>query len=314
MKLIIQIPCYNEEDTLAKTLADLPKQINGIDQIEVLIINDGSKDNTLEVALKAGVDHIINFTSNRGLARAFEAGMDKALKKGADIIVNTDADNQYNARDIEKLVQPIIAGQADMVVGDRQTNTIPHFNWRKKKLQRLGTKVVSALASTKVNDAVSGFRAFSQETALKINVLTDFSYTIETLIQLGQAKTKIISVPVGTNAVARESRLFKGIFSFIFYQLSTIMRVYATYKALRVFSITGIIIILPGLAGFGRFLYFYIIGQSDGHIQSLVFSTAFIVVGFLILMFGLMAELIANNRKLIEKILINQKQEQWKMK
>lgn len=303
MKLIIQIPCYNEEKTLSVTYRDLPKQIEGIDEIETLVINDGSTDNTVEVAGKIGVDHIVNFNRNKGLARAFSAGIEKCLELGADIIVNTDADNQYCGQDIPKLVKPVAEGKADVVVGDRQTDKISHFSWTKKKLQKIGSSLIRKLSNTKVADTVSGFRAFSRDAAMRINTLTEFSYTIESLIQLGNQKLKIISVPIRTNEELRKSRLFKSIPSFLTLQLSTILRVYATYKALRVFTVIGLIVILPGLLGFARFLYYYFTVGGEGHIQSLIFSTVLINVGFIVFMFGIIADLISSNRKLIENAL-----------
>ncbi len=303
MKLIIQIPCYNEEKSLPITFADLPKKIVGIDKIETLIIDDGSSDNTAEVAKKIGVDHIVSFKQNRGLAMAFSAGIEKCLELGADIIINTDADNQYCGADIKKLVIPIIKNNADIVIGDRETKEIKHFSWFKKRLQYSGSRLVRRLSKTDTPDTVSGFRAFSKEAALRINVLTAFSYTIENLIQLGHQKLKIISVPINTNEQLRESRLFKSIPSFIGNQLATILRVYATYKALKVFTAIGLIIILPGIAGFTRFLYYFFTSGGEGHIQSLIFSTTAIIIGFLVLMFGIIADLISNNRKLIEKTL-----------
>lgn len=314
MKLIIQIPCYNEEKSLPITFANLPKKIEGFDTIETLIINDGSTDNTVEVAKLIGVDHIINFKQNRGLAMAFSAGIEKCLELGADIIVNTDADNQYCGADIKKLVLPIINNKADVVIGDRETNKIKHFSWFKKRLQQSGGSLVRNLSNTNVPDTVSGFRAFSKEAALNINVLTNFSYTIENLIQLGYQKHKIVSVPVKTNDKLRESRLFKSLPSFMRNQLATILRVYATYKALKVFTVIGLIMILPGLAGYGRFLYYYYNGNGDGHIQSLIFSTTFIIIGFLVFMFGIISDLISNNRKLIEKTLYKVKQLELKEK
>ncbi len=312
MKLIIQIPCYNEEKTLPVTYVDLPKKIEGIDQIETLVIDDGSTDKTLEVAKALGVSHILPLKNNRGLARAFEAGLEKSLELGADIIVNTDGDNQYYGPDIEKLVRPIIDGQADMVVGDRQTDTIQHFSWTKKKLQKAGSSLIRRLSKTNIRDTVSGFRAYTRDTAMKINILTEFSYTIENLIQLGNQRLRIVSVPVQTNKKLRKSRLFKGIGHFISNQLRTLIRVYSTYRALRVFTTLGIILILPGLIGFGRFLYFYFTEGGEGHIQSLIFSTTFLIIGFLVIIFGIMADLISMNRKLLEKLLIFMKEAKWK--
>jgi len=303
MKLIIQIPCYNEEESLEITYNDLPKSISGIDVIETLIINDGSIDKTLEVAHKIGIDHIVSFKCNKGLAYAFAAGIEKCLELGADIIVNTDADNQYFGGDIVKLVQPILQQKADVVIGNRQTNKIEHFSWFKKRLQNIGSSIVRNLSNTTIPDTVSGFRAFSREAALQINVLTEYSYTIENLIQFGHKKLKIVAVPIQTNGKLRESRLFKSIPSFVKNQLATIIRVYATYKALKVFSVIGVIIILPGLAGFVRFLYFYFTIGGEGHIQSLILSTMLIIIGFIVFMIGIVSDLVSSNRKLIEKVL-----------
>jgi glycosyltransferase involved in cell wall biosynthesis len=303
MKLIIQIPCYNEEKNLPATFSDLPGKIEGIDRIETLIIDDSSEDRTVEIARRIGVDHILRFKNHKGLSRAFAEGIDKSLELGADIIVNTDADNQYAGQDIPQLVQPILEGKADVVVGARRIEAIPHFSSFKKRLLRWGSALIRALSRTKVEDAVSGFRAFSKEAALRINILSDYSYTIENLIQLGHQKLKIVSVPIRTNPKSRESRLIKSLPHFLGQQAATILRVYATYKALKVFMTLGLIIILPGLLGFLRFLYFYWTGRGQGHIQSLVFSAAMLLGGLLILIFGIIADLIDNNRKQIEKAL-----------
>jgi glycosyltransferase involved in cell wall biosynthesis len=303
MLLIIQIPCFNEEHSLPGTIADLPREIPGVDRIEYLIINDGSKDRTVEVAHSLGVRHVVSFSGNRGLAAAFRAGIERCLELGADIIVNTDADNQYCGADIPKLVQPILEHQADVVVGDRQTDSIAHFSWVKKKLQRLGTNMVRALSGTEVNDAVSGFRAFSSEAARQINIVTDFSYTIENLIQLGASRMKVISVPIRTNPKSRDSRLFKSIPHFIRNQLATIIKAVSTYKALKVFSILAMLFLAPGLLGVGRFLVLAMLGHSDGHIQSLVLSAICLIISFMLFVLGIMADLIATNRRLLELIL-----------
>lgn len=303
MKLIIQIPCYNEEHTLAKVISDLPKQIDGIDQIEILIINDGSSDETVTVAKNLGVDHIISFPSNRGLARAFESGIQYSLHAGADIIVNTDGDNQYFGEDIKKLIQPILNGQADVVVGNRQTGSIAHFSKSKRLLQWLGTAVTNRLARTQIEDAVSGFRAFSREAAANLNILTNFSYTTESLIQLGHKKFAIVSVPIRTNKKLRESRLFKSIPHFLINQITTIIRVYSHYQALKIFTILGVLVFLPGFLGIMRFLYYYIIGSGSGKIQSLIISVMLILIGVVILLVGILADMISNNRKLIEKLI-----------
>lgn len=314
MKLIIQIPCYNEEKTLPATYVDLPKHIDGIDEIETLIIDDGSTDKTVEIARALGVNHIIVFKRNKGLARAFEAGLENCLKLGADIIVNTDADNQYCGADIENLVKPILQEQADVVIGDRQTASIKHFSFFKKTLQKLGSFTVRKLSNSDIKDAVSGFRAFSRPIAHKINILTEFSYTIENIIQLEYLKAKIVSVPVRTNPKTRKSRLFKSIPNFIGHQLTTLIRAYSNYRALKVFTTLGVFLIIPGIVGFIRFLYFYFTEGGHGHIQSLIFSTAFLNVGFIIIIFGILADMISKNRKIIEKILELNKTELWKKK
>ncbi len=314
MKLIIQIPCYNEEETLPVTYRDLPDSIIGISSIETLIINDGSSDKTIEVARKLGVNHIVDLKGNKGLARAFSAGIENCLRLGADIIVNTDGDNQYNGADIKKLVIPIVEGKADVVIGDRDTNNIEHFSWVKKRMQNCGSAFIRKLSHTTARDTVSGFRAYSREAAKKINIVTEFSYTLENLIQLGHERLRILSVKINTNKQLRKSRLFKGIPDFISRQFLTVLRAYATYKALRLFTAMGIILLLPGLAGFGRFLYFFFSDGGQGHIQSLVFSTTFIILGFLLIMMGILADLISTNRKLLEKLLEMQKTQQWDKK
>jgi glycosyltransferase involved in cell wall biosynthesis len=303
MKLIIQIPCFNEEKTLPATLRNLPKNIPGIDRVEILVIDDGSEDRTADVARRKNVDHIVSFKRNQGLARAFSAGIDRCLELGADIIVNTDADNQYRGADIPRLVAPILAGEADLVIGDRQVENVPHFSRPKKILNRLGSAFIRLLSGTEVRDAVSGFRAYSREAAMRINTFTDFSHTIEHVIQLGQQKLKIVSLPIRTNGRLRRSRLFKSVPGFLSQQSATLVRTYATYRALKVFSWLGLVLILPGLYGFLRFFYYFFTGTSGGHVQSLIFSTVSIIIGFFVAMFGIIADMISNNRKLIEKTL-----------
>lgn len=305
MKLIIQIPCLNEEQTLPKTFADLPKQIPGIDVIEYLIIDDGSTDRTVDVAKSLGVHHIVSFAQNRGLAKAFEAGIQRCLAEGADIIVNTDGDNQYFGGDIAKLVQPILLRKADVVVGNRQTDSIEHFSGTKKLLQRIGTYVTNSLAKTNIDDAVSGFRAFSREAAINLNILTTFSYTTESLIQLGHKRFAIASVPIRTNEKLRVSRLFKSVPHFLVNQISTIVRVYSHYQALKIFSILGVVVTLPGLLGIGRFLFYYFTASGSGKIQSLIISVMLVLIGVVIVMVGILADMISNNRKLIEKLIAN---------
>jgi glycosyltransferase involved in cell wall biosynthesis len=303
MKLIIQIPCYNEEKTLPVTLRDLPKYIPGIDEIEVLIIDDGSSDNTVDVAKQLGVHHIVSFPQNRGLAHAFKAGMDACLHLGADIIVNTDADNQYNGQDIPKLLQPILAEEAEMVVGDRQTDTIPHFSPIKKKLQKLGSWVVRKASRTDIPDTTSGFRAYTREAAMRINVVSEFTYTLETIIQAGRNKTAIAHVPIRTNGMLRESRLFKGIKNYVKRSAGTIIRIYTMYRPLKFFLSIGFFLLLIGLGINLRFLLFFFQGEGNGHVQSLILGSMVTVVAFQVFMIGIVADLISNNRKMIEETL-----------
>lgn len=303
MKLIVQIPCFNEEQTLPQTVADIPRQIEGIDEIELLIIDDGSTDRTVEVARELGVDHIVRNKVNVGLARSFRNGLEACLRTGADIIVNTDGDNQYAGADIAKLVRPILEGEAEMVIGDRQTETIAHFSRSKKAMQWFGSGVVRKLAGIWVPDAVSGFRAFSREAAIRTNIVSPFSYTIETVIQAGKKDIAVVSVPVATNPKTRESRLFKSIPTFVQRQLSTIVRMYAMYQPLRVFFIIGTVLSIVGVLPILRFLYFYVIGQGDGHLQSLVLGGVFLMMGFIAYLAGLVADLISFNRQLLEMTL-----------
>lgn len=304
MKLIVQIPCYNEERTLPQTVKDIPRQIEGIEQVEILIINDGSKDKTVEVAKAIGVDHIVKNTCNKGLARTFLVGLDASLRLGADIIVNTDGDNQYKGEHISRLIAPILKGQADIVIGDRQTDTIPHFSPTKKKLQKLGSLVVRILSKTDVPDAVSGFRAFSREAALQMNIVSSFSYTIETVIQAGKKDLAIANVPIGTNPKTRESTLFKSIPKFLEHSATTMIRMYTMYQPLKVFFYIGCLCILVGLVPSIRFLIYYLMGQGGGHIQSLILAAILFIVGFQVLMMGLVADVISFNRKLIEETLL----------
>lgn len=303
MKLIIQIPCYNEAKYLPITLQDLPREIEGIDQIETLVVDDGSRDSTAKVARKNGVDHVVRFRKHRGLAAAFSAGLEACLLHEADIIVNTDADNQYRGADIPKLIAPILKGQADIVIGDRQTQQIEHFSWIKKKLQKWGSSVVKFLSKTDVPDAPSGFRAVSREAALKINVLSDFSYTLETLIQAGNIGLSVKSVPIETNEKIRDSRLFTNLFSFLKRSGSTILRSYTMYKPLKIFSVLALIFFVLGLIPGIRFLYFVCIGSYQGHIQSLILTAILLIASFLLAVMAVLSDLIASNRKLIEEIL-----------
>lgn len=304
MKLIVQIPCYNEEKTLPQTVRDIPRKIEGIDSVEILIIDDGSTDRTVAVARELGVDHIVQNRGNKGLAMTFTNGLNASLDLGADIIVNTDGDNQYQGADIARLVQPVLRGEADIVVGDRKTDSIAHFGLVKKKLQKIGSMVVRLLSGTNVPDAVSGFRAFSREAAMQINVVSAYSYTVETIIQAGNKKLRIASVPVGTNPKTRESRLIKSIPRFIVQQISTMVRMYTMFKPLRTFFIVGMLFIIGALIPSLRFLFFYFAGQGGGHIQSLILAAILFLVGFQIIIVGLLGDVISFNRKLIEEILL----------
>jgi len=304
MKLIVQIPCYNEERSLPQTVKDIPRKIEGVDQVEILIIDDGSIDRTVEVAKEIGVDHIVRNICNKGLARTFLAGLDACLRLGADIIVNTDGDNQYKGEDIPKLIEPILKGEADIVIGDRQTERVPHFSPIKKKLQKVGSWVIRGLSETDVPDAVSGFRAFRREAALQMNIVSPFSYTIETIIQAGKKQLAVISVPIGTNPKTRESRLFKSIPNFIERSLTTMIRMYTMYQPFRVFFYIGFFFILAGLIPSVRFLIYYFMGQGGGHIQSLIFAAILFIVGFQVLVVGLVADVISFNRRLIEETLL----------
>ena len=302
MKLIIQIPCYNEAETLEIALNALPKHIDGVDVIEYLIINDGSKDNTVEVARNWGVNYIVNFRNNKGLARGFMAGLDACLRNGADIIVNTDADNQYCGDDIEKLIQPILRGEAGMVVGERPIDQTEHFSPLKKKLQHLGSWVVRKASKTDIPDAPSGFRAYSRHTAMRMNVINEYTYTLETIVQAGRQKMAITSVPIRTNGELRPSRLFHSMFGYVKKSMLTIGRALMMYKPLYCFAwMAGIF----GVIGVGigiRFLVYYFGGNGAGHIQSLILASMFIIIAVMCGVIGLLGDVIAANRKLLEEI------------
>lgn len=303
-KLIIQIPCLNESGTLPATITALPRRIEGIDTIELLVIDDGSDDGTAALARKWGVQHIVRHRRNRGLAAAFRTGIDAALAEGADIIVNTDGDGQYEGEDIAALVHPILAGEADIVVGNREVANNLHFSPLKRLLQRLGSGVVQRLAGTRVPDAVSGFRALSREAAQLINVTAEFSYTTEMLIQAGRKRLAIASVPVRTHPVARPSRLFKTVPRFIVQTGMTMVRAYTTYNPLRAFVGTGAAISVAGLVPILRFLWFWAAGEGSGHVQSLVIGGSLLALGVQIAIMGVLADLIGANRKLIESTLV----------
>jgi len=302
MKLIVQIPCFNEEETIGITLDALPRQIAGIDTIEYLLIDDGSSDKTVEVARAHGVHHIVIIRRNRGLAKAFMCGLDACIQHGADIIVNTDADNQYNADDIETLVQPILRGEAEIVIGARPIGNIKHWSLLKKLLQKIGSKVVRMASGTRIADAPSGFRAMSRDAALRINVFDNYTYTLETIIQAGRKNIPIISVPIRTNADLRPSRLIHSIPEYIRRSLFTVTRIFMTYRPFRFFAIPGVFIFLLGLLPTARFLYFYSIGKGGGHIQSLLYSVLCLGAGSALVVTGLIADLIGVNRQLLEDI------------
>ena len=302
-KLIIQIPCLNEAQTLPATLADLPKSVPGIDVIETLVIDDGSRDGTADVALACGVNHIVRMRRNKGLAAAFIAGIDASVKQGADFIVNTDADNQYAGHQIAKLLAPLLAGEADIVIGDRNIAEVAHMGWRKRQLQRLGSWVVRQVSGTTVPDTTSGFRAYTREAALRMTIVSEFSYTLESIIQAGKKRMAIAHVPIETNPRTRDSRLFDGIFSYIKRSAATIVRIYAMYEPLKVFTYIGIAVFAGGFSLGLRFLYFYyFVDRGIGHIQSLILAAVLMIVGFQVLLIGLLADVISANRKLLEDL------------
>ena len=303
MKVIIQIPCYNEASTLADTVEQLPRALPGVDAVEYLVIDDGSKDNTSEVARAAGVHHVVRHTCNRGLAQAFRTGLEASLKQGADIIVNTDADNQYQAKDIVRLVRPILEGRADLVVGDRMVGTLQSFSPLKRKLQQLGSWVIKKASGVSTPDATSGFRALSREAALQTTVLSDYSYTLETLIAAGSRRLAVEFVPIGVNPQTRPSRLMRSIPHYIRKSTVTIVRAYTMYQPMRVFTTLGALLIFLGTIPGIRFLFFYFSGQRVGHIQSLILAAILIIVGFQVLLIGLLADLMGFNRKILEEVL-----------
>jgi glycosyltransferase involved in cell wall biosynthesis len=302
MKLIIQIPCYNEAETLALAVNDLPRQLDGIDTIEYLIINDGSTDATVKVARELGIHHIVSFRQNKGLAKGFLAGIDASLRLGADIIVNTDADNQYCGADIAKLVQPILAEKADMVIGERPIDETEHFSWKKKKFQHLGSWVVRVASNTDVPDAPSGFRAYSREAAMRLNVVNAYTYTLETIIQAGQSKMAIASVPIRTNPETRPSRLFSSMWRYMKRSASVITRSFVMYKPLKFFGMLGSIIFALGVLLGVRFLVYLAIGQGSGHVQSLILTAVLLMMGFQTIVMGLLGDTIAANRKILEDV------------
>jgi glycosyltransferase involved in cell wall biosynthesis len=311
VKLIIQIPCHNEEKTLPLTLRDLPAKVAGIDVIEVLVINDGSTDSTVEVAKSLGVKHVLNLPAKRGLAVAFKKGLDRAVELGADIVVNTDGDNQYKGEDIARLVKPILDGTAHMVVGCRDIMTIGHFSYLKKMLQRFGSHMVRKFSRTDIPDTTSGFRAYSREAALRINIFSDYTYTLETIIQAGRKGIPITHVPIRTNGKLRESRLIKSIPMYISRSIATMIRVYLMYEPLKFFTKIGGVLMLTSLIIGARYMYFlFFAAKKGGHIQSLLLGAVLFITGFLVVVIGLLADIISANRKLEEEILYRLKKDE----
>jgi glycosyltransferase involved in cell wall biosynthesis len=302
MKLIIQIPCLNEAETIGVTLDALPRNLPGVDRIEWLIIDDGSTDGTVEAALAHGVDHIVRLNGHQGLARAFTAGLDACISAGADIIVNTDADNQYNADDIPKLIEPILENSADVVVGARPIEEIAHFSPVKKRLQLLGSWVVRLASKADVKDAPSGFRAMSREAAKRLHIFDKYTYTLETIIQAGQNGMRIVSVPIRTNPDLRPSRLIRSVPGYVLRSVATIGRIFITYRPLKSFSLLALTVFLAGFGIGARYLYFVATGEGGGHVQSVILAAALLAVGAFIFMIGVVADLIATNRKLLEKV------------
>ncbi|MDX1600182.1 MAG: glycosyltransferase family 2 protein [Anaerolineales bacterium] len=302
MKLVIQIPCYNEETSLPVTLAELPRSVPGFDEVEWLVIDDGSTDRTAAVAEENGVDRVVRLPNNRGLARAFVRGLDAAIDMGADVIVNTDADNQYRAEDIPKLVAPILSGKAEIVVGERPISATPHFSPLKKGLQRLGSRIVRKLSATDIPDAPSGFRAISRDAAMRIHVFNTFSYTLETIVQAGRKGMAITSVPVQTNPDLRPSRLYGSLWSYLRRQGLTVVRIFMTYRPFYFFALPGLISFLIGFLIGARFLFFYVMGNGAGHVQSLILAALLLGSGLSLVIVGLITDLIAVNRKMLESI------------
>ena len=304
MKLIVQIPCLNEEATLPATIADIPREIDGIDEVEILVIDDGSTDRTAEVAREFGADHVVQFPKNRGLGHAFKAGFDSCLKLGADIIINTDGDNQYYGGDVRELVQPILAGEAEVVIGDRRTVGIAHFGFTKRCLQKFGSQVISRLARLRVPDVASGFRAYSRAAALQLTTFTDFDHTAEHVVEWGQTRMPVVSVPIRTNPKARESRLFSNIGEFVVKSALISLRTYTRYKALKIFAAFGFGTFLIGFLLGLRFLYFFLFtDEGTLHVQSLILAAVLLLAGFQMFLTGVVADLIATNRAMLEDAL-----------
>jgi glycosyltransferase involved in cell wall biosynthesis len=304
VKLIIQIPCKDEEAQLPQTLADLPRSVPGVDEVEWLVIDDGSTDRTVEVARAHGVDHVVRLTNHKGLAAAFQAGLDACLKLGADVVVNTDADNQYDARDIPKLVEPIVAGRADMVIGDREVDRVEHFSPIKKRLQKLGSAVVRGASGTTVPDTTSGFRAYNREAAISLNVVSKYTYTLETIIQAGKMLVAVDHVPIRTNPQTRESRLFDSMRKYVRRNALAIFRVYTMYEPLKVFMTAAAAVGLVALAIWGRFAWFYVVeGQGAGHVQSLILGAVLFIAAVQLAALGILGDALAGSRSMQQGIL-----------
>jgi glycosyltransferase involved in cell wall biosynthesis len=314
MKLIIQIPCYHEEESLSQTIKDLPEAIEGVDTIEYLVIDDGSKDRTLVVAKQLGVHHIVKLKQRRGLAHAFRAGIEACLDLDADIVVNTDGDNQYNADDIPKLISPILNGEAEIVIGERPIKEIKEFSFLKKVLQKWGSAVVSWLANIKIPDTTSGFRAFSRDSLFQLNLISEYTYTLESIIQAGRKKIPLTSVKIRTNPQTRESHLFKSIFEYIRISLGTMLRVWLNYAALKISMVLAMLFMLGGLAIGIRFLYYYLTTGGAGHVQSLILMAVLIFIGFQLIIIGFLADLISGNKRLIEDSSYKIKSIEYKIK
>ncbi len=313
MKLVVQIPCYNEENTLTPVIDSIPHNIKGVDTVEVLVIDDGSTDRTVELAQELGVDHIVRHSANKGLAATFTTGINYALSIGADIIVNTDGDNQYPQKDIPRLIQPILDGTHDIVVADRQTDKIKHFSKAKKLLQSIGSKVMRLASGTTIPDAPSGFRAYSREAAMSLNVVTSFSYVMETIIQAGKKRIAITHVPIITNPKTRESRLFSNIFEHIRKSTAAIIRSYTMYEAFKIFLVSGLVVFSIGLVPYVYFLYLVISAGAKigGHMQSLLIGGVFMILGFMFVVIGIVADLLSINRKLLEDVLYRLKKMEY---
>lgn len=303
MKLIVQIPCLNEEGTITETIADIPREIPGIDEVEILIIDDGSSDATIATAQAAGAEHYISFAKNRGLAAAFSAGLEESVRLGADVIVNTDADNQYAGSSIPDLVKPIVDREADIVLGARPIDEIEEFSWIKKRLQRLGSWLVRKVSATEVSDATSGFRAYSRHAAMQLTVVSGFTYTHETLIQAGRSGLHVGEAAIKTNPKTRESRLFKSIPDYISRSVNTIFRIYALYRPMTLFNAIAAVFIIAGVALGARYLVYHFLGEGTGHVQSVIIAGLLIMLGGQALVVGILADLIAANRKLVQETL-----------